>query len=217
MFAFLVEAEKPLKINIMKALSILLLAAVLLTSCASTTMIQSNPPGAEVYIENMKMGTTPYYYTDTKIVGSTTEIKLKKEGYKDFSTVITRDERADVGAIVGGCFLLVPFLWTMEYNPIHQYDLQAGKNQNASSSSSAAGSNQNDQLTNELIKLKSLLDQNAITPNENTALKSKILNNDYDYNNSMVEQIIKYKKLLDAKLLSNEEYNAQKNKLLMGN
>ena len=70
------------------------------------------------------MGVTPYTYSDTKIVGSSNDVRLEKEGYETLYTVLSRNERADVGAIVGGLFFLFPFLWTMKYNPVHTYELR---------------------------------------------------------------------------------------------
>lgn len=93
------------------------------SSCASTTIINSNPQGAKVYMNQSFVGTTPYTHTDTKIVGSTTSVKLTKEGYEDFNTVLSRNEQVDAGAIVGGVFALIPFLWVMGYNPVHTYEL----------------------------------------------------------------------------------------------
>ena len=188
-----------------------LLATILITSCSSTTLIQSSPPGAEVYIDSQKKGKTPYNYSDTKIVGSSTSIILKKDGYQDLNVILTRDERADVGAIIGGCFLLVPFLWTMKYDPFHSYELQQGSNQIL-----GTDSNQLPNSTNELVKLKNLLDQSAITNDDFTTLKVKILNDEYEYKNSIADQIVKLKGLLDSKLLTEAEYTSQKNKLING-
>lgn len=92
-------------------------------SCASTTVINSNPQGAKVYMNQSFVGTTPYTHTDTKIVGSTTAIKLTMEGYEDFNTVLSRNEQVDVGAVVGGIFTWIPFLWVMGYDPMHTYEL----------------------------------------------------------------------------------------------
>lgn len=69
-------------------------------------------------------GVTPYHYSDTKIVGSTNQVRLEKEGYETFNASFSRDEKADVGAIIGGIFFLFPFLWTMKYNPTHIYELR---------------------------------------------------------------------------------------------
>ncbi len=106
----------------MKRLLCLLLAASL-AGCTSTTVIKSVPEGATVYLNGERVGMTPYTLSDTKIVGSSNSIVLKKEGYQDFAAVFSRNEEADVGAIVGGVFVLVPFLWTMGYKPTHTYEL----------------------------------------------------------------------------------------------
>jgi hypothetical protein len=94
--------------------------------CASSTMIQSQPPGARVYVNGAAVGTTPYTMTDTKIVGSTTMIRLELPGYQPLDTTISRNEELDALALVGGILLLVPFLWVMKYQPVHNYQLQPG-------------------------------------------------------------------------------------------
>ena len=98
--------------------------AVLFASCSSTTLIQSEPSGAKVYMNGEYKGVTPFSYSDTKIVGSVTDIRLEKEGYETLHTLLSRNESADVGAIIGGVFFLFPFLWTMKYNPTHLYELK---------------------------------------------------------------------------------------------
>ncbi|SFQ47754.1 PEGA domain-containing protein [Hymenobacter arizonensis] len=105
--------------------AVLLAGTILTSSCASSTMLQSLPTGAKVYLNGEAVGTTPYRHTDSKIVGSTTSVRLEKEGYETYNTAFSRDEEADVGAIVGGVFLLIPFLWTMKYKPEHSYELKS--------------------------------------------------------------------------------------------
>ncbi len=104
--------------------TMILLLSFLVGGCSSTTVISSEPNGATLYIDGMKVGKTPYTYTDSKIVGSSTPLKFKKEGYKDLQVILSKNEKANVGAIIGGVFVLVPFLWTMEYNPMHNYELE---------------------------------------------------------------------------------------------
>ncbi|MDD2772054.1 MAG: PEGA domain-containing protein [Proteiniphilum sp.] len=107
----------------MKSSALLMAVVVLFASCSSTTLIQSEPSGAKLYMNGEYMGVTPFSYSDTKIVGSSTEIRLEKEGYEPLYTMMSRDETADVGAIIGGVFFLFPFLWTMKYKPTHNYEL----------------------------------------------------------------------------------------------
>jgi hypothetical protein len=97
--------------------------AISISACASTTIINSEPNGAAVYLNGEKVGLTPYTHTDTKIVGSTNTVLLKNEGYQDFSASFSRNEDVNVGAIIGGFFVLVPFLWTMDYKPSHSYEM----------------------------------------------------------------------------------------------
>ncbi|MDD3079445.1 MAG: PEGA domain-containing protein [Paludibacter sp.] len=107
----------------LKSSAVLMSVILLFASCASSTMINSIPSGAKVYINGEPVGTTPYLYTDTKIVGSIVNVDLKKDGYEPFYTTFSRTEQVDVGAIVGGVFLLFPFLWTMQYKSTHTYEL----------------------------------------------------------------------------------------------
>lgn len=103
--------------------AIVLASAILFSSCASTTIINSSPNGGKLYLDGEAVGTTPYTHTDTKIVGSATPIKIVMDGYQDFNGVLKRNEEANVGAIIGGFFLLFPFLWTMDYKGTHNYEL----------------------------------------------------------------------------------------------
>jgi len=153
----------------MRKTALLLASAVLITSCASKTLIKSSPEGAKVYIENAYVGVTPYTYSDTKIVGSTTYIRLEKDGYEPLSTTFSRNEKADVGAIIGGVFVLFPFLWTMKYNPERVYDLQpvvgAKKAEEIAVSS----------IADKLKELKQLFDDKLITQEEYDKQKELIL------------------------------------------
>lgn len=106
-----------------RAISLVLAGALLFASCSSTTLIQSVPSGAKVYLNDEYAGVTPYSHTDTKIVGSTTYVRLEKEGYETLNSAFSRSEEADVGAIIGGVFLWIPFLWTMKYKPTRTYEL----------------------------------------------------------------------------------------------
>lgn len=106
-----------------RVISLLLAVSVLLSGCASTTMIRSNPDGAKVYLNEELAGTTPYLHSDTRIVGSTTRVRLEKEGYEALHSSFSRNEEVDAGAIIGGIFFLFPFLWTMKYKPAHTYEL----------------------------------------------------------------------------------------------
>ncbi|HVU26145.1 MAG TPA: PEGA domain-containing protein [Verrucomicrobiae bacterium] len=109
--------------NSIKKSIVLITLAAFVAGCSSTTVIHSKPEGAKVYLDSVYVGKTPYKHSDMKLVGATTPLELKLAGYQTFETHLSKDEKIDVGAIVGGCFFLFPFLWTMQYEPEHTYEL----------------------------------------------------------------------------------------------
>lgn len=93
-------------------------------SCASVTVIQSQPSGARIYLDGQPVGVTPYTMSDTKIVGSTTMVRLEYPGYETTTGFISRNEELDVLALIGGLLVLVPFFWLMDYRPMHIFELR---------------------------------------------------------------------------------------------
>ncbi|MCL6258213.1 SHOCT domain-containing protein [Aquiflexum sp. TKW24L] len=163
-----------MRFTYLRSVALFLAVAIFFASCASTTMIQSNPSDAKLYMNGEYMGNTPYAYRDTKVVGSSTLVKLEKEGYNPFNTSFSRDEELDVGALIGGLFLLVPFLWIMKYKPFRTYTLQpavGGLDTNYYSIPSGLDKTKADKLR----ELKKLLDEGVITQEEFEIEKKKIL------------------------------------------
>ena len=162
--------------TLFQPLSILLAASILFASCSSTTLLTSSPSGAKVYLNGQSVGTTPYSHSDTRIVGSRTDVRLVLEGYEPLYTTFSRDERVDVGAVIGGIFLLVPFLWTMEYNPTHNWELSpVGTNPAATSNKVQLVNPTGASKLERLKSLKQLLDDKALTQEEYGKEKTKIL------------------------------------------
>jgi hypothetical protein len=173
-----IKINQPKKNNKMKKItrytSLFLALSILLASCSSTTLIQSTPTQAKVYLNSELVGETPYRHTDSKIVGSSMVVKLEKEGYKPFVTTITKDEQVDVGAIIGGLFVLVPFLWTMKYQPTHSYELQLLTGENDIKPEVQPIQNSKSKV-DKLRELKQLLDEKIITADEFEKEKTKVL------------------------------------------
>ena len=155
-----------MKRSFQSILAILLVPAVV--SCSSSTLINSNPQGSKLYVDGAYRGVTPYKYSDSKIVGSTTQLKLAKDGYDNLQTVLSKSERPDVGAIVGGCFFLFPFLWTMQYDSQHYYDLIAPE-------ASTTNTTDSEVLEIKLQRLKKMLEQGTITQDEYTTLRKRAI------------------------------------------
>jgi hypothetical protein len=157
-----------------RIIPLFLATLILLPSCASTTLIQSSPSEAKIYIDGQPSGTTPYSYTDTKIVGSVTTVRLEKEGYEQMNTTFSRSEQADVGAIIGGLFVWVPFLWTMKYNPSRTYELTP-LDENKQSNVMEQPTKNTKSKADRLRELKALLDDEILTPEEYEKEKQKVL------------------------------------------
>lgn len=98
------------------------------SSCASTTLITTDPPGAEVYVNEEFIGNSPVVYEDEKIIFSNNSVRIKKEGYNELVDYFSRDEVPNVGAIVGGIFIWPIWLWALEYKPEHHYKLEPAEN-----------------------------------------------------------------------------------------
>ena len=165
-----------------KPAAVLLAVSILFAGCASSTMIQSVPTGAKVYLNGELAGKTPYLHSDTKIVGTVNDLKLELDGYKPLYTSFSRNEEVDAGAIVGGVLVLIPFLWTMKYKPTHSYELipldGIAPDANASQDQlQTAPRKVNDKsAADRLRKLKELLDEKVISQEDYEKEKQKILN-----------------------------------------
>lgn len=159
----------------MRGAALFLASLILFSSCASTTMIQSTPKGAKLYLNGESVGTTPYSHRDTKIVGSTNTVRLEKEGYETFNTSFSRNEEADVGAIIGGIFFLFPFLWTMKYKPTHTYEMVPLSGETQTTVETRSSDDRPLTKAERLRELKNLLDDDIITQEEFDTEKKEIL------------------------------------------
>jgi len=156
-------------------ISLCLASIILFASCSSTTMIQSNPSKAKVYIDGAVVGETPYLHRDSKIVGSSMVVKLEKEGFNPLVTTITKDEEVNVGAIIGGLFVWIPFLWTMKYQAIHNYELNPTNLKNEVKPEILKIQTNTKSKSDRLRELKQLLDEKIITLDEFEKEKAKVL------------------------------------------
>jgi hypothetical protein len=107
----------------MKRLIALSTVFFLLFGCASTTLIKSDPPGAKLQVDGQSVGETPCFYTDKAIAGAVRTATLRKEHYKDTHGLIRR-EKLSVPALIGGIFLVVPFVWILEYPSQYNFEME---------------------------------------------------------------------------------------------
>jgi len=107
----------------MKKIIALMSVFLLLFGCASSTVIKSNPTEAKLYLDGQYKGETPYTYADHAAAGTLRTVKLKKEGYKDFTGHIKR-EQLSVPALIGGILFLIPLIWVLEYPSGYTFEME---------------------------------------------------------------------------------------------
>jgi hypothetical protein len=105
-------------------LCLVLASLIIISGCASTTLLTTSPDNAYIYIRGQNRGTTPYKYSDIKVAFSSTPVTFKKTGYYDKNIILKKNEKIDEGALLSGIILYVPFLWIMKYDPYHSYELE---------------------------------------------------------------------------------------------
>ena len=108
--------------NVFKSVLGCVLTLTFLASCSSTTMIRSTDPQSKIYIDGELKGTGTATHTDTKMIGSTTNVRIEKPGCEPVYHSFSRNEEFDAGACAGGVFLLVPFLWVQKYKPERTFE-----------------------------------------------------------------------------------------------
>lgn len=147
----------------------------LLSSCVSTTTIQSVPPGADVYVEGTKVGKTPYKYEDDKIAFSRTNLDIILEGYEPVYSYLVRDEEVDLGPVIGGFFFWPVWLWAMKYQPTHTFELVPLSDTPDNPAMKDKEIQFDDATIQKLNLLKESLDNGTISKEEYDALRKKTL------------------------------------------
>lgn len=106
-----------------KVVAVLMIVAVFVSGCATSTVIKTVPENAEVYIDGQLKGNSPVTHSDSEPAWSKKTVLLKKPGYKD-KTVELKKEKVQVGPIIGGVLLLFPFIWMFGYEDSVSFDLE---------------------------------------------------------------------------------------------
>lgn len=107
----------------MRMVTCIVLFCFFVVGCSSATLITSQPEGASVYLDGVRMGVTPYRYSDTAPLGATKQLRLEYPGYKPTTSVIRKDE-FKVGPCIGGVLFLFPFIWLMGYPDAYGFQLE---------------------------------------------------------------------------------------------
>jgi hypothetical protein len=93
-----------------------------LTACSSGTTIRITDPQARIYVNGEYVGTGHGRYRDRKPAFTVQEVTLRKDGCEPQNFTFRRNERPDIGAIVGAYYLVVPIFWAAQYKERHAYE-----------------------------------------------------------------------------------------------
>jgi len=105
-------------------------ALTVLSACTHTALIETMPPGAEIYVNGVQAGITPYTLMDTVGSGERYEIVMQKQGYKIRQATLQQDEfswpRGIASLACGACTLGVGcfgLLWSWQLKDRYAYTL----------------------------------------------------------------------------------------------
>lgn len=98
--------------------------AATLGACSSETHIRVSDPDARIYVNGEYVGTGHGHYSDRKPAFTKQEVTLRKDGCAEQLYAFRRNERPDLGAIVGAYYLAVPVLWITQYKTRHAYEFE---------------------------------------------------------------------------------------------
>ncbi|MBD66300.1 MAG: hypothetical protein CME62_13905 [Halobacteriovoraceae bacterium] len=102
------------------------LILILLTSCASTTVLKTNDPEIQIFHEGKRLGSGDTIFTSRTLAWMSKNFEIKKAGCQPQDFVLKRNHQLDTPVFIFGLFTLVPLLWMMKYDgvtPIH-YECQ---------------------------------------------------------------------------------------------
>lgn len=83
-------------------------ASAALAGCSSSTSIRVSDPDARIYVNGEYVGTGRAYYSDRRPAFSKQKVTVRKDGCAEQHYVLRRNEKPDLGAIVGAYYLAVP-------------------------------------------------------------------------------------------------------------
>jgi hypothetical protein len=99
-----------------------LLLIIVLISCSSTTVIKTNDPKAKIFVDGELIGNGSAVHTDMKVSWLSSTITLKRDGCQDEIQTFSKNEQLDILPFISGFLFIVPFLWTMKYKAVHEYN-----------------------------------------------------------------------------------------------
>lgn len=109
--------------------TILLIALTVLSGCASSTIIFTEPQGAAITVDNEYIGESPVRYTDTAVIFTTRQVVAEMPGYLTLDGTFKRSGDLNVGAFIGGLCFWPILLWALDYPATVTYRLEPSDSQ----------------------------------------------------------------------------------------
>jgi hypothetical protein len=125
-FSSTTKIETKLKTSTLK---IAIIASILVTQgCASRTRI-STEVNATIFDSQSgrAIGTGVADYQDRKPFWGSTSFRIEKEGCKTKELTIYRNDDISPGMVIGGFFLIFPWVWMGDYQPSYGASLECGR------------------------------------------------------------------------------------------
>lgn len=91
-----------------------LIGALLLSACTTLVSFQTDIEGVDVYMDDLKIGTTPFNKEVSNLAWENPAIRLQKEGYKTVYTELKKEPKAAsiAPSVIFTLAIPVPFAWT---------------------------------------------------------------------------------------------------------
>ena len=102
---------------------VLIAAIVAVAGCSTFVRIETEPSGADIYVNDVKIGKSPVEQEYSNFVGNEYYVRIEKKGYRTTRTKL--DKEFKVGAFVGGLFIWPIWLWVWGPSEIQYFDLES--------------------------------------------------------------------------------------------
>ena len=109
--------------KVVKVIAVLVVLAFGAVACSHRVTLNTNPPGAKVYVDGQLIGVSPASFVEKSGFGKTYQIKIEKEGYQTMNT--TEKQVINVMYLVLSILFCLPAIfWSFTLEDQYTYTLQ---------------------------------------------------------------------------------------------
>ena len=102
--------------------AVLLAVVVAMIGCSTLVRIETEPKDAAIYIDDVRVGTSPVEEEYSNFVGNQYYIRIEKQGYRTVRTKLQKEIKA--GPLIAGLFIWPFLLWCYGPSEVQYYDLE---------------------------------------------------------------------------------------------